>query len=226
MRIFRALLAGAACSFLSLLPQQAFACACGCGVFDVGGSSMMPSGQGGTVYLEYDYVNQDRNWNGSSRAPLTDNEDKQVRTSFYVAGLQYMFNRNWGVEVQVPYTDRHFTTTDEDSGNIVSFDHSDFGDIRITGIYSGFSSDMSTGLLFGVKLPNGDYGFHGFDRDTAIGTGSTDALLGFYHQGRLTRDNLYGWFVHGIWDQPVLTTTTGREQKSMPPPACTARVWA
>ena len=46
---------------------------------------------------------------------------------------------------------------------------------------------MSTGLIFGVKLPTGDWKFAGFDRDTEIGSGSTDVLVGGYtwidHEG-------------------------------------------
>ena len=42
-------------------------------------------------------------------------------------------------------------------------------------MYTGFSKDMSKGLIFGVKLPTGDYTAANFDRDTQIGTGSTDS---------------------------------------------------
>ncbi len=192
-------------SILAFSSHPALACACGCGVFDVGGSSMMPSGEGGTAYLEYDYMDQGRNWHHTSSAPLADNDDKRIRSSFYVAGMQYMFSRKWGIELQVPYTHRDFTTTDDNTGQIVSFHHGNIGDIRLTGIYSGFSPDMSSGLVFGVKLPNGDYRYDGFDRDTSIGTGSTNALLGFFHQGRITNDNIYSWFAQGMWDHPVLT---------------------
>jgi len=197
-------LLGASALFASLtLSASAFACACGCGIFDVGTASMFPSGKGGTVFLEYDYMNQTRNWSGTSKAPAEDNDDKDIRSNFFVAGLQYMFSRNWGVEVTVPYTDRHFTTTDEDSGDIVSFDHSNLGDIRIHGIYTGFSDDLSTGITFGVKLATGDYTYPNFDRDTAIGTGSTDLLLGGFHRGNITRDGKWGYFAQVETDTPV-----------------------
>ncbi|HTK83626.1 MAG TPA: transporter [Patescibacteria group bacterium] len=192
-------------SVFSFSSQSALACACGCGVFEVGGAGVMPSGQGGTAYLEFDYADQNRNWHGDSRAPAADNDDKAVRNAFYTAGLQYMFNREWGMEVRVPYIYRAFTTTDDATGDIVTNRHGAVGDIRLTGIYTGFSPDMSTGIMFGVKLPTGDYHFDGFDRDTAIGTGSTDSLLGFYHQDRITKDNVYTWFAEAMWDQPILT---------------------
>ncbi len=47
-----------------------------------------------------------------------------------------------------------------------SFEHSALGDIRIEGMYTGFSDDMSTGVRFGVKLASGDFTYSNFDRDT------------------------------------------------------------
>jgi hypothetical protein len=58
---------------------------------------------------------------------------------------------------------------------------------------------MSTGLTYGFKLPTGNRSFTGFDRDTSIGTGSTDWLLGGYHQGALTKDGKLNWFGNGEW---------------------------
>lgn len=201
---FVAVLLFASLLMIILTPSQSQACACGCGVFDVGGSEMMPSHEGGRISLEYDTMNQNRNWHGTSQAPGYQNNDKEIRSSFTTIGLQYMFTRDWGLQVQIPYTHRNFTTID-DTAALGTSRHGNFGDIRLMGLYSGFSPDMSNGLIFGVKLPNGDYKFAGFDRDTAIGTGSTNSLLGAYHEGRLTKDNAYSWFIHGMWDRPFLT---------------------
>lgn len=189
---------------LSLHSSSASACACGCGVFEVGTNAMFPSGSGGTAYLEYDYMNQNRNWSGNSSAPSAGNSDKRIRTDFYTAGVQYMFNRSWGVDVKAPYWSRSFDT-DVGGGDVEAYNHDALGDIRLTGLYTGFSEDMSTGLEFGLKLPTGDYTYASFDRDTGIGTGSTDALFGLYHRGRFARNNPYSWFVHGALDVPVLT---------------------
>jgi hypothetical protein len=188
-----------------MLPEAAFACACGCGVFDVTTGSMFPTQEGGTAFLEYDFMNQDKNWSGTSGAPAANNDDKTIRTNFFTAGAQYMFSREWGVEAEVPYWDRYFNTTN-DNGDIEGFRHDAFGDVRLRGIYSGFSQDMSTGLTFGLKLPTGDYSYPNFDRDTEIGTGSTDLLLGAYHMGVLTSDNRFDWFVNAQLDQPFLIT--------------------
>lgn len=195
---------------ISGAPTDALACACGCGVFDVGTSSMFPSGSGGTVYLGYDYQDQTINWHNTSRAPAADNGDKDLQTNFFTAGLQYMFNRSWGVQVEVPYWDRKFTT-DQNYPNappdLVTVHWSDLGDIRLQGIYTGFSEDLSTGVTFGVKLPTGSYQYNSavVDRDSAIGSGSTDLLLGGFHRAALTSDNLWSWFAQALLDQPVLT---------------------
>lgn len=191
---------GAILASLSI-PSFALACACGCAVFDVGTSSLLPSGPGGTVFLEWDYLNQTKNWHGSSRAPAANNDDKNIRTNFYLAGGQYMFNASWGVMAEVPYTERHFVTAD--SGAPETFNHSSLGDVRLMGVYSGFSPDMSTGVIFGVKLPTGDSTYKNFDPDVEIGSGSTDVLLGAYHTGSIDVAGDFQWFVQGLWQHHI-----------------------
>ena len=190
-------------------PGAAFACACGCGVFEVGTSSMFPSGEGGMAWLEYDYQNQNYNWSGASSAPAANNGDKQIETHFTTVGLQYMFNRSWGVEGEVPIWNRTFKT-DLNFGagapDIVSRNWTGLGDIRLKGIYTGFSEDLSSGLTFGVKLPTGSNHRNAdvVDSDTQLGTGSTDLLLGGFHRGNLSGAN-WKWFAQAQLDLPVLT---------------------
>ena len=186
-----------------LFPVATFACACGCGVFDVGTASMFPARSGGSVFLEEDFVDQDRNWSGHARAPAAGNEDRQVRTWFSTIGLSYSFNADWSINVRVPYWQRHFATHDEESGEPVSFDHGALGDVRVTGTGTGASADRSTGVVFGLKLPTGDYTYAGFDRDTAIGTGTTDTLLGLWHQGNLSVGHRLNWFAQGLWERAL-----------------------
>ncbi len=181
----------------ALAPNTGRPCACGCGFFDVGTASMFPSGQGGMAFLEYDYQDQNVNWSGHSHAPSENNDDKAIQTHFITAGLQYMFNRKWGLQVEVPYANRTFTVTGGQSGrDQITLNWGDLGDIRVRGIYTGFSPEMSSGLSFGVKLPTGNYtyndAFNDVDRDTEIGTGSTDILLGGF-----TRQKLGGGFDSG-----------------------------
>ena len=191
-------------------PAEVWACACGCGVFDVGTSSMFPTGAGGTAFLEFDYQDQKHNWSGTSSASSANNGDKEIATQYYTAGLQYMFNRTWGIQAEVPYWNRTFKT-DTNFGNpppnVVTNQWSGLGDIRVEGIYTGFSDDLSSGINFGVKLPTGNDNFNPsvVDRDSQIGTGSTDVLLGGYHRGSITSDNTWSWFGQALLDQPVFT---------------------
>jgi hypothetical protein len=180
----------------------AFACACGCSVFDI--DNLFPTQPGGSVFFEYDFMDQNKNWSGLSHAPAANNDDKDIRTSFYTAGFQYLFASGFGVMAEVPYWDRHFAT--DTGSSIDSFDHSALGDIRLTGVYSGFSTNNSTGVTLGIKLPTGDHTYANFDRDTEIGSGSTDLSFGAYHVGKLSTDGAWRYFVQGRYQLAVTTT--------------------
>jgi hypothetical protein len=199
IRLFAVLLAA-----LLALPSSVLACACGCGVFDVQTGALLPNKPGGVAFLEYDFTNQNRNWKGASRSSDDANADKQVRTSYVTAGVQYMVSRSWGYRVELPYWHRRFVKANDGDGTLGTFDHGSVGDIRVRGVYAGFSEDMSAGLTFGLKLPTGDFENPNFDRDTEIGTGSTDLLLGAYRLGVLAPD--WGWFANAQWDEPVLVS--------------------
>jgi hypothetical protein len=186
---------------MSLSPDAAQACACGCGVFSVGAGNLMPDGTNGSLFVEYDFMNQSRNWSSGSRAAADTNEDKKIRTDFVTVGGQYRIARNWTVTAEVPFWNRSFTTDTGDG--LATFRHAALGDVRLTTTYTGLSKDMSLGLIAGVKLPTGDHSYAGFDPDTQISNGSTDVLLGAYKQGPLNRDGDMAWFVQGIWDKPV-----------------------
>ena len=177
----------AAMLLLGFTPQRSLGCACGCGIFEVGTSSMLPTSEGGMLFFNDDYQDQNHNWSGTSEAPAANNDDKEISTNFFTTGLQYMFNRSWGAQIEIPYDTRYFKTTGGASGDdIVSLRWSQWGTSDIQGIYTGFSSDLSTGLTFGLKLPSGSYthndAYGDVDRDSEIGTGSTDLLLGAFHR--------------------------------------------
>jgi hypothetical protein len=187
-------------------PNSIWACACGCDIFDVGTSAMFPNHPGAMLFFDYDYQDQDQNWKGTSTAPSSHNDDKEIKTSFTDLDLQYLFNASWGIELQVPYDFRSLRAK-IDSGKIVTEHWNQFGDVRIEGLYTGFSADLSAGVNLGVKLPTGDYTFDSkvVDRDTQLGTGSTDILMGgFYRHHVNLRAKLY-WFAQTELDLPVLT---------------------
>ena len=191
-----------------LAPGIAHACACGCGVFDVGTSSMLPTGEGGAAFFQYDYQDQDQNWHGTSTAPAVKNDDKEITTDFFTLGLQYMFNRKWGVQAEVPFDYRTFKGMNEDTQKIGKASWMSLGDIRIEGVYTGFMPDLSAGVTFGVKLPTGNFRQTSpeldIDRDTQIGTGSTDILLGGFYRDNLDRNQQWDWFAQVQLDVPVL----------------------
>jgi hypothetical protein len=190
---FKTILATAAAALVLSSSTLADACACGCGGFGVGAGNLIQLAGGGTVYVETDYLNQDRNFSGDSRAPAANNDDKQIQTEFVTVGGQYSLSADWRVAAEVPIENRVFRTADDDGG-VDRFEHAAIGDVRLTATYSGLARDHTTGVTFGVKLPTGDFKYPGFDRDTEIGTGSTDLLLGVYHLGDLNKARTWTYF--------------------------------
>jgi hypothetical protein len=186
--------------------QTAWGCACGCDIFDVGTSSMFPNHPGSMIFVDYDFQDQNQNWNGTSKAPASHNDDKEIKTSFTDLGFQYLFNASWGVQFEVPYDFRSFTTK-TDAGKLVTDRWNQFGDVRIEGLYTGFSADLSAGVNLGVKLPTGDYIFDSkvVDRDTQLGTGSTDILMGGFYRHHVNLQAKLFWFAQTELDLPVLT---------------------
>lgn len=177
------------------IPTVTFACACGCNVFTVGARWTMPTSAGFGASLQYSYMDQTRNWGNWQSASPDANQDQEIRTNFYTLGIQYMADRDWGFKVEAPVWNRYFRTMDED-GNLASATHTSFGDVRFMGMYTGLSEDMSTGLQFGLKLPTGAFNESLLDRDTQIGTGTTDLLLGGYQMGQ---EKGWGWYVQVMW---------------------------
>ena len=196
------------------MPGVVHACACGCGVFDVATSSMFPQGQGGMAWLQYDYQDQNHNWSGTSQAPAINNGDKEIETDFITIGLQYMFNSSWGVQVELPYDYRKFTTVTANPNALnpgvttATVNWAALGDLRLEGIYTGFFADQSAGVTFGLKLPTGDWthenAYDDVDRDSELGTGSTDILLGGFYRDNLDRNQQWDWFAQLQLDVPVL----------------------
>jgi len=189
-----------------MTPGVVHACACGCNIFTVGGSTMLPTETGGMAFMNFDYMNQNRDWNGASKGDPDNNDDKRLQSEFTSIGAQYLFNSSWGIEGELPYTFRIFKGTDG-NGNISTHNWSGVGDIRLNAIYTGFADDFSTGLTLGVKLPTGNFDEDTFlvDRDTQIGSGSTDLLLGAFHRDKIGRKSHFEWFVQGLLDVPLLT---------------------
>jgi hypothetical protein len=161
------------------------------------------------IYIMYDFSDQNHNWSETGPASAAENGDKHIETQFTTYGFQYTFNTNWGIEAELPYDYRSFTFTSGAPGNpIGKLNWSCMGDVRVQGIYTGLAPDLETGLTFGLKLPTGSYSHNNhwddIDRDSEIGTGSTDVLLGFFHHSRVGSSESWSWYAQALLDVPVL----------------------
>jgi hypothetical protein len=223
--LFPTVLASSVLISAAVLSGEAYACACGCGIFDVGAgvlSAMPNSTSGVSVWFRYDYMDQNQNWEHGSRAPGSDNQDKLINTSFYTVGAEYQINPDWLVMAELPTYARTLRTTDNGTvfgpaGSIYSGRLTDLGDLQVSATYTGFSSDMSSGLMFGLKLPTGNYtgpigprGGAEFDRDSLPGTGSTDLMIGGYHTGDFGAIEALSYFVDVKYQIALLTRDSYR----------------
>src|SRR5487761_1991365 len=128
--------------FVALLalgqPLQSHACACGCGMFDVGMPGLgLPSAAGGSINIQDTFLNQNSAMQGSHRIPLSQSPDQKIETSFLNLNAQYTFNHEWGIMAMVPYWKRCFDTIDtfENGGtpNVVNHTVNTLSDVRIMG---------------------------------------------------------------------------------------------
>ena len=212
--------------FCLLSSVKVLACAaCGCTLskdWEAQGISGKP---GFTADVSVDYLNQDKQRYGTSSASTSlinsqFNSGQEVeaftKTSTITASLIYTAD-NWGVSAAIPYVTRNHGTygnngtgaTTYDANPILTSSNSGIGDIRIVGRYSGFSTDHSSGIIGGIKLPTGSTSgtFSDgsvLDAGLQIGSGSTDIILGGYTTGAF---DTYGWFVQGTMQHAVATKT-------------------
>ena len=89
--------------------------------------------------------------------------DKNILTNWLVVGANYTINRDWGVGIRIPTASRSFLTDTafpDVPQDLQKYSVSSVGDIQLMGMYTGFSNDMSKGIIFGVQLPTGNYTAH------------------------------------------------------------------
>lgn len=192
------------------LPSIAYACACGCEVFNILTQSNFPTKTGTKLSFGYDYLNQDQHWQGTTKASDTLVLDS-VTSQFVSATLETTLDRNWTLQIEIPYWSRTVKEAAHVVGVHGSPGHSHnsastktssgLGDAKFEGIYTGLSEDMSLGLTFGIKLPTGQFRDVG-ERDTQIGSGSTDILFGGYKLGNISSE--WTWFAQAQACLPVL----------------------
>ncbi len=224
MRIYKKLFS-AVLALAAISSNQASACAsCGCTLSTDWGSQGVSTAQGFSADLSYAYINQNKPVYGSNTKPSAAlintlyANGQEIETATKTQTVTAAFNYNsdtWGISLQIPYLNRsHATNGNLDPAsdtpeavpqgtNGGTSSENGLGDIRVTGRYSGFSADNTSGLIAGIKLPTGSTtaNFSGgpsagsaLDAGLQSGTGSTDVILGAYTSGLIST---YGWFVQG-----------------------------
>ncbi len=198
----------AAAALLALMPAAAAACsACGCTLTSDWTGEGLAAAPGLRAELRYDYIPQTQLRSGTGaldRATIALPADREIEQNTYnhyiTAGLDWS-SGNWGVGVQAPFVIRPHDTIAEGDTNVSHSHTNGLGDVRVIGRWQGFGSSGVTGIQFGLKLPTGAFGQtfqtgpqagEAVDRGLQPGTGTTDALFGFYHFGQLAGD--FDWF--------------------------------
>ena len=225
-------------SFAALLFSSidAGACAsCGCTLSSDWDNLQFSSTSGLKIDLRYDFLNQNQLRSGAKTISpadasrvLNDGDPQEVekytRNHYITLGVDYGFNRDWGVNVQFPYINRAHSTlgtasdgfTSGDDGEQYDSHTSNPGDIKLTGRYQGFLPQGNLGVLFGLKLPTGRYKLTGqstdptapdpvpIDRGLQPGTGTTDIILGAYYTNAL---NPYlDYFAQALFQSALYST--------------------
>lgn len=190
----------AAAALLAAAPAAACS-SCGCSLTSDWLSQGLVSVPGTVLSLRYDDVPQTRLQDGRAGvdrgaiALPTDREIEHYTYNHYVtATLDHQFDGVWGVDLQVPAIYRpHVTTSPGDTADSAATTGG-LGDVRLTGRWQGFGGGGITGVQVGLKLPTGSFHEHftggpsagqEVDRGLDPGTGTTDALVGAYHYGRI-----------------------------------------
>ncbi len=192
-----------------------FACSsCGCTLTSDWLSQGLVSQPGTTAALRYDYVPQTALRTGG-RA-VTDAEkmrpaEREIERDTYnhyaTASLDHQFDADWGVDVQLPFSDRPHQTFAEGDIDASSSRTNGVGDVRVTARWQGLKTPgCITGVQLGLILPTG--GFHQMfragpatgetaDRGLQAGTGTIQAVVGAYLYGKLSSDFDYILQVQG-----------------------------
>ena len=158
---------------------------------------------GSRVDLRYEFIDQDsmKHGSGGGEEEAEEHPHEPLRTLNRVTSvsLDHSFSREFGVSVIVPWVARiHDEATLGEHPHVHTTAFSKLGDVRVLGRWQ-FAHDDTTswGLRLGAKFATGDIdvpGPHGgeFDRNLQPGTGTTDANVGVYGNGKFGDQT--GWF--------------------------------
>jgi hypothetical protein len=167
--------------------------------------------------LRYEFVDQKHLQSGTKRVSTDDvaaEETTELRTinRNLLTTLDYAVSKSWAVSVSAPAISRSHSHIDNATGDTEKWDFTRIGDTRVLGMYR-FDNEknpvVSQGLIFGLKLPTGQYRISNADgavaeRALQPGTGSTDFVLGGYYSAPgIHLDS--SWFVQALYQQAVST---------------------
>lgn len=190
---------------------------CGCTLTSDWESQGLTSSPGLRFDLRYDYLNQTDLRSGGHRVdratislPDAREIEQKTRNNYVTLMADYSPNPEWGFSLHLPYIDRYHETFAPGDVEISTSDSKGIGDIRLVARYQGFPLSEIIGVQLGLKLPTGRFHdrFSGgpqagepLDRGLQPGTGTTDALVGLYHFGTLSRD--WDYFMQGMAQIPL-----------------------
>jgi len=222
---------GLAIMALAASTQAVYACAsCGCSLSADWDSPGLASVTGFKLDIRYDYLNQNQLRSGSGTISpaaasqiVNDNGNQEVekftKNDYLTVGLDYAFNPDWGVNVQLPYIVRSHSTagslSDDGSTFAGQYDShtSSVGDVKVIGRYQGLLPAHNLSVLFGLKLATGSYTLTGtstdpqnpgsapIDRGLQPGTGTTDIILGASYVDALTHD--WNYMLQGLFQSAL-----------------------
>ncbi len=167
--------------------------------------------------LRYETIRQDRLQEGRHQVAIgqipRDHDEVETVNHNWLASLDYTFDADWGVNLQLPIAKRQHLHVETATMEPESWDFSRLGDVRVLaryriGTYESAGHGLGTlGVNFGLKLPTGRTDLQNADGEQAErplqpGTGTTDALLGAYYAKVLPLKDL-SWFAQGLLQVPL-----------------------
>jgi hypothetical protein len=181
---------------LGAATPKALGCAtCGCSLNSEWESQGYSLAQGFKFDLLYNFIDQNQLWHGTqkispSQVPLGQELEQYTHNNYVTFGVEYDFNADWGIDLQVPYIFRDHATLGEDHQ---SYDHSSsasIGDMKLIAHYQGILESHNLGVELGIKLPTGSFtdtfdDGAALDRGLQPGTGTWGLIAGVYYFNKI-----------------------------------------
>jgi len=180
---------------------------CGCSLSSDWAAQGYQSIAGFQTAIRYEYYDQSQLRSGTNsvdRASLSFPNDDEVQQDTINRNvwldLDYVSNRHWGIQAQIPYYNRSHTTIAEGDTEISGSHASGIGDVRLLGRWQTSSMKSGWSVQAGLKLPTGKFNqdFASgpeegelLDRGLQLGTGTTDAMVGISYFVRPTTNWSY-----------------------------------